>query len=48
VVKGVFGSYVRWGRAQGIRVKHPTDRPDVERTFFGGADPRSEGAAVGY
>ena len=48
VVKGVFGSYVRWGRAQGIRVKHPADRPDVERTFFGGADPRSEGAAVGY
>jgi gamma-glutamyltranspeptidase/glutathione hydrolase len=48
VSRGVFGSYVRWGRAQGIHVKHPTDRPGVTREFYGGADPRSEGAAVGF
>ena len=47
VTKGVFGSYVRWGRAQGIRAKHPK-RPDQARVFYGGADPRGTGAAVGF
>jgi len=47
VTKGVFGSYVRWGRAQGLRVKHP-NRPDQARAFYGGSDPRGTGAAVGF
>ena len=45
VTKGVFGSYVRWGRAQGLRVKHPAD---TARVFYGGSDPRGTGAAVGF
>jgi gamma-glutamyltranspeptidase/glutathione hydrolase len=48
VVEGVFGGIPRWGRAQGLRIKHPSDRPDQQRVFYGGADPRSEGAAVGF
>jgi gamma-glutamyltranspeptidase/glutathione hydrolase len=48
VVKGVFGGYTRWGRAQGIRAKYPDDRPGQAPVFYGGADPRSEGAAVGF
>jgi gamma-glutamyltranspeptidase/glutathione hydrolase len=44
VTKGVFGEYVRWGRAQALRVKHPGG----ERVFYGGSDPRSDGAAVGF
>ena len=48
VTMGVFGGIPRWGRAQGIHVKHPADRPAVKREFYGGADPRSEGAAVGF
>jgi gamma-glutamyltranspeptidase/glutathione hydrolase len=47
VSEGVFGSIPRWGRAQGIRVKHPS-RPGQERTFFGGSDPRGTGAAAGF
>jgi gamma-glutamyltranspeptidase/glutathione hydrolase len=47
VTKGVFGGIVRWGRAHGIRVRHPSDRPDIPRTFHGGADPRGEGVALG-
>jgi gamma-glutamyltranspeptidase/glutathione hydrolase len=34
-----------WGRTQALRVKHPTDQ---ERVFYGGADPRRGGAAVGF
>jgi len=48
VVKGVFGGFSRWGRAQGIRTKYPDDRPGPTPVFYGGADPRSEGAAVGF
>jgi gamma-glutamyltranspeptidase/glutathione hydrolase len=47
VVEGVFGQYKQWGRAQGLRVKHP-DRPDQPRVFFGASDPRGTGAAVGF
>ncbi len=45
VEKGVFGGNPRWGRAQGVHVKYSDDEP--ERFFQGGADPRSEGAAIG-
>jgi gamma-glutamyltranspeptidase/glutathione hydrolase len=48
VTEGVFGGIPRWGRAQGLRVKHPADRPDQERVFYGGSDPRADGAAVGF
>ena len=34
-----------WGRTQALRVKHPSDQ---ERVFYGGADPRRGGAAVGF
>ena len=47
VVEGVFGQYTQWGRAQGIRVKHP-DRDGPTRSFFGASDPRGTGAAVGF
>ena len=47
VVEGVFGQYKKWGRAQGLRVKHP-NRPDQARIFFGASDPRGTGAAVGF
>jgi gamma-glutamyltranspeptidase/glutathione hydrolase len=45
-VQGVFGGIPRWGRAQGLRVKHP-ERPGQERVFYGASDPRGTGAAVG-
>ena len=45
VVEGVFGGIPQWGRAQGLRVKHPSDH---ERVFYGGSDPRADGAAVGF
>jgi gamma-glutamyltranspeptidase/glutathione hydrolase len=48
VVEGVFGGIPRWGRAQGLRVKYPDDRPDQTQVFFGGSDPRGTGAAVGF
>jgi len=48
VVEGVFGGIPRWGRAQGLRVRYPTDRPDQKRIFYGGSDPRADGAAVGF
>ena len=48
VTEGVFGGNPRWGRAQGLRVKHPDDRPGLERVFYGGSDPRADGAAVGF
>ncbi len=47
VTMGVFGGIPQWGRAQGLRVKHP-ERPDQSRVFFGGSDPRGTGAAVGF
>ena len=47
VTMGVFGGIPRWGRAQGLRVKHPK-RPGPTRVFFGGSDPRGTGAAVGF
>jgi gamma-glutamyltranspeptidase/glutathione hydrolase len=48
VTEGVFGGIPRWGRAQGLRVKHPTDRSGPARVFFGASDPRGTGAAVGF
>ena len=47
VTEGVFGGIPQWGRAQGLRVKHP-DRPDQTYTFRGSSDPRAPGAAVGF
>ncbi|MFB6279785.1 MAG: gamma-glutamyltransferase [Salinibacter sp.] len=47
VQMGVFGGIPQWGRAQGLRIKHP-DRPAQERTFYGSSDPRGTGAAVGF
>jgi gamma-glutamyltranspeptidase/glutathione hydrolase len=47
VTMGVFGGLPRWGRAQGLRIRHP-NRPDQARAFFGGSDPRGTGAAVGF
>ncbi|WP_022834524.1 gamma-glutamyltransferase [Salisaeta longa] len=41
---GFFG-YETWGRAQGIRARYRT--PD-DPSYFGGSDPRRDGAAVGY
>jgi gamma-glutamyltranspeptidase/glutathione hydrolase len=48
VTEGVFGGIPRWGRAQGLRVKHPDGRRGQERVFYGGSDPRADGAAVGF
>ncbi|MFP4227738.1 MAG: gamma-glutamyltransferase [Salinivenus sp.] len=45
VEEGVFGGIPRWGRAQGLHVQHPTDST---RVFYGGSDPRADGAAVGF
>ncbi|MFB6271831.1 MAG: gamma-glutamyltransferase [Salinibacter sp.] len=47
VTMGVFGGIPQWGRAQGLRIKHP-DRKGQERTFYGSSDPRGTGAAVGF
>ncbi|MEF8864707.1 MAG: gamma-glutamyltransferase [Salinibacter sp.] len=47
VTQGVFGGIPQWGRAQGLRVKHPS-RPDQTFTFRGSSDPRGTGAAVGF
>ncbi|WP_103027457.1 gamma-glutamyltransferase [Salinibacter altiplanensis] len=44
VTEGVFGGIPRWGRAQGLRV---TRSGDEGRVFYGGSDPRANGAAVG-
>jgi len=46
VTMGVFGGIPQWGRAQGLRIKHP-EQPRPDRVFFGGSDPRGTGAAVG-
>ncbi|PEN11227.1 gamma-glutamyltransferase [Longibacter salinarum] len=46
VKEGIFG-YDTWGRAHGIRARYPSDRKG-EQEYFGGADPRRSGAAVGY
>jgi len=48
VEMGVFGGIPRWGRAQGIRIKHSEDRRAPLRTFHGSSDPRGTGAAVGF
>jgi gamma-glutamyltranspeptidase len=46
---GVFGGIPQWGRAQGLRIKHPDGRRDrLTRTFYGSSDPRGTGAAVGF
>ena len=45
VEEGVFGGIPRWGRAQGLRV---TQSGDEGRVFYGGSDPRADGAAVGF
>jgi gamma-glutamyltranspeptidase/glutathione hydrolase len=45
VTEGVFGGIPRWGRAQGLRV---TQSGDEGRVFYGGSDPRANGAAVGF
>jgi len=34
-----------WGRTQALRVKYPSDQEEV---FYGGADPRRGGAAIGF
>jgi len=47
VTMGVFGGIPQWGRAQGLRIKHPK-RPGQARTFYGSSDPRGTGAAVGF
>ena len=47
VTMGVFGGIPQWGRAQGLRIKHP-DRPDQTYTFRGSSDLRGPGAAVGF
>jgi gamma-glutamyltranspeptidase/glutathione hydrolase len=47
VTQGVFGGIPQWGRAQGLRIKHP-NRPDQTYTFRGSSDPRGTGAAVGF
>lgn len=47
VERGIWGSD-QWGRAHGIEALYPSDRPDVERVYYGGADPRRIGAALGY
>ena len=48
VTKGVFGQWMRWGRAQGIHVRYGDDTPGGTRGFYGGADPRAHGVAVGW
>ena len=48
VEKGVYGQYPRWGRAQGIRVRYGDATPSGTRGFYGGADPRAHGVAVGW
>ena len=45
VTEGVFGGIPRWGRAQGLRVMQSGDQG---RVFYGGSDPRADGAAVGF
>lgn len=47
VEQGIWGND-QWGRAHGIEALYPSDRPDVERVYYGGADPRRIGAALGY
>lgn len=44
VEEGIFG-FDQWGRAHGIRARYPDGDAPV---FFGGADPRRTGAAVGF
>jgi len=46
VETGIFG-YDTWGRAHGIHARYPPDRGGAA-VFYGGADPRRSGAAVGY
>jgi len=46
VETGIFG-YDSWGRAHGIRAAYPPER-NGEPAYFGGADPRRSGEAVGY
>ncbi len=36
-----------WGRTQALRVEYPSNRTQ-EEVFYGGADPRRGGAAVGF
>ncbi len=47
VEQGIWGND-QWGRAHGIEALYPSNRPDVERVYYGGADPRRIGAALGY
>jgi len=47
VVEGVFGGISEWGRAQGLRVRHG-GRFGTDQVFYGGSDPRADGAAVGF
>ena len=48
VTMGVYGDLPRWGRAQGLRIRHPDSRRGQARAFYGGSDPRGTGAAVGF
>ncbi len=47
VTKGVFGAYLQWGRAQGLRADYPEDRSGRAPVFYGASDPRGTGAAIG-
>lgn len=47
IEQGIWGND-QWGRAHGIEALYPSNRPDVERVYYGGADPRRIGAALGY
>jgi len=48
VTMGVFGGIPQWGRAQGIHAVHDPEVTGVPRVYYGGADPRRLGEAVGF
>ena len=48
VTRGVFGGIPRWGRAQGVRAIYPSDPAAPDRIYYGGADPRRLGTAIGF
>lgn len=45
---GIFGRYPKWGRAHSIQVRYLEEFPGISRAYFGGADPRRIGEALGY
>ena len=48
VTMGVFGGIPQWGRAQGIHAVHDPEGTSVPRVYYGGADPRRLGEAIGF